>query len=161
MLLFVFGTSAFAACAQSPPAPAPAANATSSSGVVPADARAGSSGAGRVGDPPVLLDPISLVGTWSFDRTCASEDGMTLNADGTAGTDQGRGMWAVDPGREKLIIIVREQEMGQDEDPLAERHVWTITATKPVGDDLVGRLDPRRAGEAPVALNARRCPATR
>ena len=135
----------FAACSQ----PSPAAT--------PADAATGSTGAGRVaGDSPPPLDPVSLIGTWSFDRTCASEDGMTLAADGTAGTDQGSGMWAVDVSH-RLVVIIREQEMGADPDPKAPRQVWTFTATKSIGDDLVGRLDRARPGEPPRPINAKRC----
>jgi hypothetical protein len=125
----------------------------------PSDATAGSSGVGRIaGSSEPLLDPISLIGTWSFDRTCASEDGITLAADGTAGTDQGSGMWAVDLDQ-RLVIIVREQEMGKDVDRLAERIVWRFTPKDVVGDDLVGTLDARRMGEKPIAINAKRCPA--
>ncbi len=82
---------------------------------------------------------------------------MTLSADGTAGTDQGIGMWAVD-GEQRLVIIVREQEMGKDVDKLAERIVWRITPTKVVGDDFVGRLEPRLPGEPARDINAKRCP---
>jgi hypothetical protein len=81
---------------------------------------------------------------------------MTLNPDGTAGTDQGSGLWALDAGH-RLVVIIREQEMGLEPDPKAPRHVWTFTASKPVGDDLVGRIDPVRAGEKPRVINARRC----
>jgi hypothetical protein len=145
-----------AGCNSAPPLYAPAGNTTPAA--ARPDASAGSSGVGRVpGDAAVTIDPISLIGTWSFDRTCASEDGITLQPDGTAGTDQGNGMWAVD-AQHRLVIIFREQEMGKDADPLAERRVWTMTATKPVGDDFVGRIEPRRTGEPPVALNAKRCP---
>lgn len=135
----------FAACSQ----PSPAAS--------PVDAAAGGTGAGRVAtDAAPLLDPLSLAGTWSFDRTCASEDGMTLAADGTAGTDQGSGMWAVDAWH-RLVVIIREQDMGVDPNPKAPRQVWTFTATKPVGDDLVGRLDRAGPGEQPRPINAKRC----
>ena len=136
----------FAACSQ----PSPAAS--------PADAAAGITGAGRVAsDAAPPLDPLSLVGTWSFDRTCASEDGMTLAVDGTAGTDQGSGVWAVDASH-RLVMIIREQEMGADPDPKAPRHVWMFTATKPVGDDLVGRIDAVKLGAKARPLNAKRCP---
>jgi hypothetical protein len=149
-----------AACSQ--PAPVSSSNTSSRpagpKAETPPDAHAGSSGVARVpGDSGPLMDPIAMIGTWSFDRTCASEDGMTLAADGTAGTDQGPGMWAVD-AEQRLVIIVREQEMGKAEDKLAERIVWRFTPSKIVDDDLVGTLEPRRMGEKSIAVNARRCP---
>jgi hypothetical protein len=113
------------------------------------------------GDAPPLLDAISVIGTWSFDRTCASEDGMWLLADGTATIDGiGRGMWAVDRDQ-RIVLVLREQELGRDPDPLAERRVVVFTPSATVGDDLKGQFAPSRAGEAPREVNARRCPDAR
>jgi len=83
-----------------------------------------------------------------------------LAADGTASTDAGSGMWAVDV-EHRLVIVIREQEMGKDPDPKAERLVLTFTASKPVGDDLTGRMAPSRLGQGAREINAKRCPETR
>lgn len=83
---------------------------------------------------------------------------MRLEADGTAGFDEGAlGLWAVDTGH-RLVLIVRDQEMGREPDPLAERRVLVFTPSARVGDDLAGRFGPSRPGEPPRAVNARRCP---
>jgi hypothetical protein len=48
------------------------------------DATAGSSGAGRVaGDAPPLLDAISVIGTWSFDRTRSTPGAARTRVDVT------------------------------------------------------------------------------
>ena len=110
------------------------------------------------GDTPVMLDPISVIGTWSFDRTCASGDGMQLDADGRAGFDEwGLGMWAVDVDQ-RIVLVLRESEPGKDADPLGERRVLVFTPTATVGDDLKGRFAPSRPGEAAREINAKRCP---
>lgn len=83
-----------------------------------------------------------------------------LSADGTASSDAGSGLWAVDADH-RLVIVIREQEMGKDPDPKAERLVLTFTASKPVGDDLIGRLSPVRMGGPAREINAKRCPETR
>lgn len=118
-------------------------------------------GAGRVpSDRAAFLDPISLIGIWSFDRTCASGDGMTLRADGGVSYDEfGEGPWAVD-GPDRLVLILRSHDPGTDPDPLAERHVLRLLATAAVGDDLVGRLTSSRAGDAERVVNAKRCPSS-
>ena len=139
-----------AACGQ--PAPAPAETA--------ADASAGSSGAGRVaGDAPALLEPISLIGTWSFDRSCASGDGMRLEANGAASFDEwGEGMWALDADH-RLVLVLRRHEMGVADDGLGERLVYVFTPSAPAGDDLAGGFTSSPAAwPAPAAVNAKRCP---
>jgi hypothetical protein len=54
------------------------------------------------------------VGIWSFDGSCASGDGMSLNADGTAGFDEwGTGTWAETPDGKRIVLILRGfEEMG-------------------------------------------------
>ena len=140
------------------PAAAPAATLPAT----PGDAFAGSSGAGRIPDGASApgLDLISVIGTWSFDRSCASEDGMMLSADGSASLDAGSGMWALDAGN-RLVIIIREQEMGKDLDLKAERRVLVFNPSKPAGDDLVGVFLPSKLGQPPREINAKRCPETK
>ena len=145
-------TTVAAAAPTAVPTPTPAAG----------DAFAGSSGAGRIPDGASApgLDLISVIGTWSFDRSCASDDGMMLSADGTASLDAGSGLWALDAGN-RLVIIIRQQEMGTNPDPKAERHVLVFNPAKPAGDDLVGVFLPSKLGQPPREINAKRCPETK
>jgi hypothetical protein len=101
------------------------------------------------------FEPEALVGAWSFDRSCASGDGMTLNADSTASYDEwGEGHWVVDaPSR--LIITLAKSEPGVG--PTGQHVMVTIDVTPPVADDLNGT----RAfddGTPSGPINARRCP---
>ena len=121
------------------------------------DADAGSTGVGEVASAPFTLESEALIGTWSFDRTCASGDGMTLNADGTAGFDEwGSGTWATaDTNRVVLTLARSEPGVG----PTGETVVYNIEVAAPVTDDLIGNMA-RPDGSEPRGLNARRCPAT-
>jgi hypothetical protein len=101
------------------------------------------------------LEQQALVGTWSFDRSCASGDGMTLRADGTATYDEwGEGHWVIDvPSR--LILTLAKSEPGVG--PTGQHVMVTIDVTPPVANDLQGARsfdDSTPAG----AINARRCP---
>jgi hypothetical protein len=50
-----------------------------------------------------------LTGTWSFDGTCASGDGMTLNKDGKASYDEwGTGLWAVTDKGTRIVLIIED-----------------------------------------------------
>lgn len=111
--------------------------------------------------PPVAaaaapaLESEALVGVWSFDRTCASGDGMTLNADGTASYDEwGEGHWVIDiPSRVILTLAKMEPGVGA-----TGQHVMvTIDVTPPVTDDLNGARS-FDDGTPPNTINARRCP---
>src|SRR5689334_7107254 len=103
---------ALAAC--SPKSDAPETAATPHGTVE--DAAAGFSGVGkdRAGGEPNHDDPLpegaakvareQIIGTGSFDRTCAPSDGMQVNADGTAGFDEwGSGTWTIN-GEGKLVM---------------------------------------------------------
>jgi hypothetical protein len=125
-----------------------------------AEAGAGApAGADRApGAASALLDPISVQGTWSFDRTCASGDGMTLRADGAASYDEwGEGLWAINEAGQ-LVMILRHQEPGLAADGAGERYVYTLTASEAAGDDLTGQVLSNRPGEEPRDINAKRCP---
>ena len=51
----------------------------------------------------------SLVGTWSFDGTCASGDGMRLMGDGKASYDEwGEGLWALADKGTRIVIIAED-----------------------------------------------------
>ncbi|HVY90539.1 MAG TPA: hypothetical protein VG942_16860 [Hyphomonadaceae bacterium] len=149
---------ASAAKAADQPAP-PAAPATSS--MQPAGT-AGSSGIGYNvpdrGDGGFRLDYISLIGTWSFDRSCASEDGMVLSADGKATyEDWGEGMWAVDP-QGRLVLILRQHTPGVPDKNLGERLVVELTPKSIAGDDLQGGVSQVRNDMPAHDVNAKRCP---
>jgi hypothetical protein len=78
----------------------------------------GLAGAATAHDSALSADPTrsGLIGTWSFDGTCASGDGMTLEKDGDAGYDEwGSGLWALTDGGKRLVLILRVTEMGRDE----------------------------------------------
>ena len=54
-----------------------------------------------------------LIGTWSFDGSCASSDGMGLAADGEIWFDEwGWGLWVVEG--DAILMILQESEMGID-----------------------------------------------
>lgn len=93
----------------------------------------------------------ALVGVWSFDRSCGSGDGMSLNADGTAAYDEwGDGTWRLaDANRVVLTLDVHEMGVG----PTGAREVIAIQITPPVTDNLNGEI----GGDPPRAINARRC----
>lgn len=101
------------------------------------------------------IEPAAFTGTWSFDRSCASGDGMTLNADSSASYDEwGEGHWVLDvPSR--LIITLAKSEPGVG--PTGQHVMVTIDVTPPVTGDLSGTRsfdDGRPSGP----INARRCP---
>jgi hypothetical protein len=119
------------------------------------DADAGSSGVGEIAAEGFEMTPDDLVGTWSFDRTCASGDGMTLNADNTAGFDEwGLGTWATADGN-RVILSLQRHEPGVG--PTGENVTYHLDVAAPVTDDLIGQLT-RDDGSEPRGVNARRCP---
>jgi hypothetical protein len=62
-----------------------------------------------------------FVGTWSFDGTCASGDGMTLKADGKASYDEwGDGLWALADKGTRLVIIAEDIREDSDRRAVAE-----------------------------------------
>ena len=137
-----------AACSQ------PASQAVSEA---PTDASAGSSGVGAVATISFTLESESLVGTWSFDRSCASGDGMGLRADGVAGYDEwGTGTWAI-ADNNRVVLTLQRDEPGVG--PTGETVIYNIDIAAPVTDDLIGNLA-RPDGSEPRGINARRCPET-
>lgn len=107
----------------------------------------------------VKLDTASVTGTWSFDRTCATEDAMGLMPDGKAYFDEwGEGTWAIDP-EGRLILTLRELTPGDTPTASAE-FTMTLTADAPAGEDLVGTLVSIRADMPVRRINAKRCPQT-
>lgn len=97
----------------------------------------------------------ALVGTWSFDGSCASGDGMGLDADGNAFFDEwGQGTWRID-AQNRVVLDLQRQEMGVDE-PNGEPVTMTINVAAPVGDTLQAQIN--TPGESPRNVTARRCP---
>jgi hypothetical protein len=75
---------------------------------------------------------IETMGTWSFDGTCASGDGMQLQYDGKASYDEwGRGLWALADGGQRLVIIVEDIREGADRRPIAELIEFRILHRRP------------------------------
>jgi len=101
------------------------------------------------------IEPAVFTGTWSFDRSCASGDGMTLNADSSASYDEwGEGHWVLDvPSR--LVITLAKSEPGVG--PTGQHVMVTIDVTPPVNDDLNGTRS-FDDGTPSGPINARRCP---
>lgn len=60
--------------------------------------------------PPQRITQRSyFAGTWSFDGTCASGDGMVLQADGKASYDEwGTGLWAIADNGGRLVLIMED-----------------------------------------------------
>jgi hypothetical protein len=141
----------------------------SASQSTPEDAAAGFSGVGkdRAGgeldhdDPSLYVDAKltrdQVLGTWSFDRTCASGDGMQINADGTAGYDEwGTGTWTInDQGQ--LVMTLKRQEPGTDA-PSGDPVTLVLTAADPPTDQLLGNIAPAGPDHPGRAVNAKRCP---
>src|SRR5690606_13280739 len=99
------------------------------------DADAGSSEVGTIAAEGFTMAPEALVGTWSFDRTCASGDGMTLSADGVAGFDEwGQGTWATAEGN-RIVLSLERREPGADA-PSGEQVTLYLDVAAPVTDDL-------------------------
>ncbi len=104
---------------------------------------------------PATFESEALVGVWSFDRSCASGDGMQLNADGTAGFDEwGQGTWAVADGP-RVVLTLQRDEPGAG--PTGQTEIYHLDIAGPVTDDLTGRLN-NAAGDAPRDIRALRCP---
>lgn len=62
-----------------------------------------------------------FAGTWSFDGSCASGDGMTLQADGKASFDEwGDGLWALADKGTRLVIIAEDIREDSDRRKVAE-----------------------------------------
>lgn len=123
----------------------------------PAATEADSTSVGEIAAEGFVMEPEALVGTWSFDRTCASGDGMTLNADDTAGLDEwGTGTWATADGN-RVVLNLERREPGVA--ATGQQVTYYLDVGAPVTDELVGQIA-RDDGTEQRAINARRCPAS-
>jgi hypothetical protein len=93
----------------------------------------------------------SLVGTWSFDGSCASGDGMRLQRDGKASYDEwGQGLWALSTYDNHIVIIAEDITEEADRRQEAEFIALRIVARQGNAMTLVRVSDGAR-------LNAVRC----
>lgn len=85
-------------------------------------------------------------GTWSFDGTCASGDGMTLQDDGTAGFDEwGTGLWAEADGGRRLVLILKASEYDEHAGAMIVKELKVGTAAE---NTLTGTFENGRKIEA-------------
>ena len=124
-------------------------------------ATAGSSGAGRVEAPVFTLDAETILGRWSFDRSCGLYD-LVFNADASANyydyTDEQHvvsyaGRWArADHNR----VVMSLHRLGETGAPTGDALTYSFDVSDPVTDDLIGQFGP--AGGDMRAITAKRCP---
>jgi hypothetical protein len=101
------------------------------------------------------MEPAALVGVWSFDRSCASGDGMRLSADDTASFDEwGQGNWATADG-DRIVLTLERHEPGVGATGHDVTYYFDVAA--PVTDELIGQIA-RDDGTEQRAISARRCP---
>lgn len=104
--------------------------------------------------PPPRLDHETIIGTWSFDGSCASGDGMGLRADNTAFYDEwGTGTWSINRQNQIVLDLVR-REMGVEEDP---GEPVTLTIDVRASSDEALEVVVNGAGEEPRETTAMRC----
>lgn len=73
--------------------------------------------------------PVSIAGTWSFDGSCASGDGMRLAPEGKASYDEwGQGLWALADKGGRIVLIVEDITEEADRRTTAELVELRITA---------------------------------
>jgi len=92
-----------------------------------------------------------LVGTWSFDGSCASGDGMRLQRDGKASYDEwGQGLWALADHDTRILIIA--EDISEEADRRTEAELIDLHITARAGN----AMSLTRASDG-ATLNAVRC----
>lgn len=106
--------------------------------------------------PPQTTTPRSyFAGTWSFDGTCASGDGMVLKADGKAAYDEwGTGLWAIADNGARLVLIV--EDISEEADRRKEAEMIEFRDVMRIGPTLTIT----RVSDG-AKLRAKRCQAAR
>lgn len=100
------------------------------------------------------LDHETIIGTWSFDGSCASGDGMGLQADNSAFYDEwGTGTWSINRQNQIVLDLVR-REMGVENTP---GEPVTLTIDVRASSDEALEIVVNGAGEAPREVTAMRC----
>lgn len=103
---------------------------------------------------PPRLDHETILGTWSFDGSCASGDGMGLQADGSAFYDEwGTGRWSINRENQVVLDLVR-REMGVENAP---GEPVTLTIDVRASSEEALEVVVRGAGEEPRETTALRC----
>ena len=103
---------------------------------------------------PPRLDHETIIGTWSFDGSCASGDGMGLRADNTAFYDEwGSGTWSINR-QNQIVLDLTRREMGVEEAP-GEPVTLTIDVRGSSEEAL--EVVVNGAGEQPRETTAMRC----
>lgn len=107
--------------------------------------------------PPTATSPRAFfVGTWSFDGTCASGDGMVLKRDGKASYDEwGTGFWAVADIGQRLVLLVEDISEEADRRTNAELIEFRVVQRTNNGNGIVLTRLPDG-----TTINARRCRGT-
>jgi hypothetical protein len=104
--------------------------------------------------PPPRLDHETIIGTWSFDGSCASGDGMGLRPDNTAFYDEwGTGTWSINR-QNQIVLDLMRREMGVEDTP-GEPVKLTIDVRASSEEAL--ELVINGAGEEPRETTALRC----
>lgn len=106
-------------------------------------------------EAPTGFEREALVGVWSLDRTCESDFGLWLNADGFASySEVGEGAWAIAEAGRVILTLKRYDEQGA---PTGAEALYHLDVTPPVTDSLKGAIAPADGSAAPVAIDALRC----
>ena len=125
----------------------PAAKQTAAPASAPAPAE-------KTAPPPPRLDHETIIGTWSFDGSCASGDGMGLRADNTAFFDEwGSGTWSINR-QNQIVLDLMRREPGVEDAPGEP-----VTLTVDVNASSEEALEVVISGEgvAPREITALRC----
>jgi hypothetical protein len=110
--------------------------------------------AAKAAPPPPRLDHETIIGTWSFDGSCASGDGMGLRADNTAFFDEwGSGTWSINRQNQIVLDLVR-REMGVEDAP---GEPVTLTVDVSASSEEALEVVINGAGEEPRETTALRC----
>jgi hypothetical protein len=142
---------ALAACGQSTPPPPPS--------TAPADdAAAGASGVGNAPQADFTLDPATLGGQWSFDRSCGLYDLVFSNgevsyydySDASAAISYA-GTWTID-GHRVALALHRLDPQGAPTGPALD---YALDVKDAIANDLIA--DFGREGQTFEPVNARRC----
>ena len=122
---------------------------------------AAAGGEARTAAPSFVVARESVVGQWSFDRTCGLYD-LVFGADGNVDyfdyADHSHvlsyvGRWAMaDHNRIAMTVRLR----GPDAAPTGDERTYAFDVAGPIADDLNGRFG--EAGGPSNAITAKRCP---
>jgi hypothetical protein len=102
--------------------------------------------------PPQTSTPRTyFAGTWSFDGTCASGDGMVLHTNGKAAYDEwGTGLWAIGEDGARLVLIV--EDISEEADRRKEAEMIEFLNVQRTGSTLWMK----RASDG-AKIKAKRC----